>query len=182
MKGQSDIAKRDMVAGLTEEINEVVSEYEEALLRYATRILKNPDLAQDMVQDAFIRYLKYREGGKEIEKPKAWLYRVTHNLSLDHIRKHSRMGSLDDETAAVVPDKPGMAPDELTDKRDAEALAWDMLKELPEREQQIVTLKVVENKSYKEIAEIMDLTTTNVGFILHTTMKKLAKSLKKSLT
>ena len=63
-------------------------------------------------------------------------------------------------------------------RRDAESAAWDMLKKLPEREQRIVTLKVVDGKSYKEIAEIMGLTTSNVGFILHTTMKKLGQDLK----
>ena len=91
------------------------------------------------------------------------------------------MNALDDEMAGQVEDKPGRQPDEISEKRDAESLAWNLLDELPEREQRIIVLKVMEGKSYKEIAEIMDLTSTNVGFILHTAMKKLAKQLKTSL-
>ena len=48
------------------------------------------------------------------------------------------------------------------------------------REQQLVILKVYEEMSYKEISEITDLTVSNVGYILHHAMRKMADALKKT--
>ena len=57
--------------------------------------------------------------------------------------------------------------------------AAEALRRLGDRERELVVLKVYEEKSYKEIAEITGLTVSNVGFILHTAMKKLATMLSK---
>lgn len=168
---------------LSEEVTELVRSYEEQLLRYATRLLQDPDLAQDAVQDAFVRYMRFRSrSGNPIDNPKAWLYRVTHNLALDHIRKDQRHVGYKEELYHKQSDLMESGPYRKVARRDAESAAWNMLKTLPEREQRIVTLKVVDGRSYKEIAEIMELTTSNVGFILHTTMKKLGRELKDVLS
>lgn len=166
---------------LSDEITGVMQTYEEALLRYATGILRSPDTARDVVQEAFIKYLRYREShDTPIDNVSAWLYRVTHNLALDHIRKHKRVFEMDeDQERSLSAD--GADPAEITDRREATKVAWQCLDVLTDRERQIVLLKVMDERSYKEIAQIMDLTSTNVGFILHTAMKKLAKALKESL-
>ena len=48
---------------------------------------------------------------------------------------------------------------------------------LEPRDREVVILKIEHGRSYKEIAEIMEISVTNVGFILHTAIKKLAKDL-----
>ncbi len=167
---------------LSNEITAVVAEHETALLRYATSLLRSPDLAQDVVQEAFIRLMRHRrEGRAAIDNLKAWLYRVVHNLALDYIRKnqrHEAMQSALQKSAARRQENPA----DTAVKRDAEAKAWELLKDLPEREQKIIYLKVVERKSYKEIAAIMELTVTNVGFILHNSLKKLKGRLSDTLS
>ena len=72
-------------------------------------------------------------------------------------------------------------PASLVSKKDAESTAWKMLRTLSDREQQIVLLKVIERKSYPEIAKIMELSSSNIGFILHTSLKKLAKLMEEKL-
>ena len=171
-------ASREIAA----EVTALIDQHEGPLLRYATGLLRNPDLAQDMVQEAFIRFVRQRDDdGQQIDNVKAWLYRVTHNLALDHIRKNRRQEALQDEIGQRSRGEFAQGPADLVAKRDAEAKAWEMLRELPEREQRIVALKVIDQKSYQEIAEIMSLTTTNVGFILHTALKKLSRDLGQSL-
>ena len=59
------------------------------------------------------------------------------------------------------------------------AQAAEALSALSSRDQQLVILKIYEEKSYKEISEITGLTVTNVGYILHHAMKKLAVELKR---
>ena len=63
-------------------------------------------------------------------------------------------------------------------KRDSHSRILALMETLPTREQEIVRLKFQNNLSYREIAEVLEITTSNVGFILHTTMRKLRRQLK----
>ncbi len=152
----------------------VVSEYEGPLLRYAARILNNADAAQDVVQVAFLRlFQNWKEDFTPCPKISNWLYRVTHNCAVDFIRKESRRSELHKAHAEENPGTAKFVFGGHTDKI-LKALAV-----LDIREKQLVLLKVFDEKSYKEISEITGLTVTNVGYILHNSMKKMAAQLKK---
>mgnify|MGYP006301609787 CR=1 FL=1 len=158
----------------------VVSEYEAPLLRYTARILQDEDAAQDVVQDAFIKL--FRRWKKELRpspQVSSWLYRVAHNAAVDHLRKRSRRDQLHKSHAAervsFVP------PDRGEGFRVSEAAqqAAAALRSLSPREQQLVVLKVYEEKSYREMSDITGLSTGNIGYILHHAMRKLANRLKR---
>ncbi len=159
----------------------IVSHYEGRLLRYVSRIVISEDLAQDIVQDTFIRlFRKWRDALEPGAKISSWLYRVAHNCAVDTIRKQSRRRELHQRHAGEQPDF--APPDRGAGFRLGEdaAQAAAALKTLTERERQLVVLKVYEEKSYKEISEITGLTTSNVGYILHHAMKKMAAVLRKA--
>ncbi len=148
--------------------NAVVSEYEGALLRYASRIIYDQSAAQDIVQDTFIKlFRKWEEEMKPCPRISSWLYRVTHNHAVDYLRKISRRRDLHDRHAKEHPDS--SPPNRGAGFRISEAAAQaaQVLQKLDLRERQLVVLKVYEEKSYKEIAEITGLTPSNVGYILH---------------
>ncbi len=159
----------------------VVSHYEGAMLRYARRLVISPDIAQDVAQDTFIRlYRKWQGSFEPSSKLSAWLYRVAHNVAVDMIRKQSRRQDLHHRHSLEQPKH--AAPDRgpwfhLGDRAVAAAAA---LQTLSERERQLVVLKIYEDKSYKEIGEITGLTTSNVGYILHHAMKKMAAEIRKA--
>jgi len=73
---------------------------------------------------------------------------------------------------------PDSAPDAALAEKEDMKLIRQAINKLDPRSREIVVLKLEHERSYKEIAEIMDLTPTNVGFILHKAMKKLSNSLK----
>ncbi len=154
----------------------VVSEYEGALLRYAARILHDYDAAQDVVQDSFIKLFKnWKEELKPSPQVSSWLYRVVHNCAVDCLRKQSRRRLLHLRHAAERPDTvPPNRGDGFRVSEEA-ANAANALQTLNLRDQQLVILKIYEEKSYKEISEITGLTVTNVGYILHHAMRKLAE-------
>lgn len=172
-----------MNPALSDELNALVAQYQQPLCRYAAGIVHDPDGARDLVQEAFVKYLRHRHSDPTpIDNPGAWLYRVTHNLALDHRRKYGRLSPLEATTDPDAPqdqlaDEHASDPAAQLQRREATALAWQCLDQLNERERQMVLLKVMEEKSYKEIAAIMELSVTNVGFILHVAMKKLAVAL-----
>ncbi len=157
----------------------IVAEYEGPLLRYALRLVRNYDSAQDVVQDAFIKlFRKWKEELAPSPKVSSWLYRVCHNCAVDHIRKESRRQSLHKRHAEEHPVSVPPNRGEAFRISDAAARADMALRELSLREQQLVILKVYEEKSYKEIGEIMGLSSGNVGYILHHAMRKMAEALK----
>lgn len=159
--------------------DKVVSTYEAALLRYAARLVNNGDAAQDIVQNTFVRLFK---NWKDTLEPgpalSSWLYRVAHNCAVDHVRKESRRRLLHVRHAAR--NDPHVPPDRGSGFRISEeaARAAAALHSLSLREQQLVILKVYEEKSYREISDITGLTVGNVGYILHHAMKKMASLLR----
>ena len=159
----------------------VVSHYEKDLLRYAARIMNNPSASQDVVQDAFIRLFRHWKL-EFVPSPQisSWLYRVVHNCAVDSLRRQARHDLLHtrhaDEQPAFAPSNRG----EGFEISEAAEQAATALQTLDLRERQLVILKVYEEKSYKEISEITGLTVTNVGYILHHAMKKLAAALKEA--
>ena len=159
----------------------IVSHYESPLIRYASRIVCSENIAQDIVQDAFIKlFRKWEDDLVPGPKISSWLYRVTHNRAVDYIRKQSRRHALHERHASEQPEFIG--PDRGAGFRIGEgaAAAAAALKTLNEREQQLVILKVYEEKSYNEIGEITGLTSSNVGYILHHAMKKMATVLREA--
>lgn len=160
--------------------NTIVSRYEKQLLRYASRIVGGSDAAQDIVQNTFIKlFKKWTEKLEPSPKLSSWLYRVAHNCAVDYIRKESRRHLLHlqqaEEIDNFIPPNRGTGFS-ISEKAEQAATTLSIL---DTREKQLVILKIYEEKSYKEISEITGLTSTNVGYILHHAMKKMAIELKK---
>ncbi len=153
----------------------IVNEYETPLLRYVTRIVSHHDVAENIVQETFIKlYKKWKDDLTPSPQLSSWLYRVAHNMTVDYMRKESRKQSLhkrhaEEKQTYAPPNRGGFFR-----ISEPAANAAKALKKLSEREQQLVVLKVYEEKSYKEISNITGLTVSNVGYILHHAMKKMA--------
>ncbi len=156
----------------------IVEAYEGRLLRYAATILRNEELAQDVVQDVFIRlFRKWREPFAPGAAMSSWLFRTAHNRAVDIIRKHERRQHLEEAYQEQQPE-PIARPAVMGGREEAlGARVQAALHQLKPRERELVLLKVFEEKSYKEIHDITGLSTGNVGYILHHAMRKLAEEL-----
>jgi len=152
------------------------------LLAYALRLLRNHEMAEDVVQEAF---LKLQEQGDAVREPRGWLYRTVHNLSLNHLRAEIRMvpfgatssadGHGDEEVADLQP-----LPDEQLARWEAIGRVRLGLEGLDSRSRHLVHLKFSENLSYKEISGRTGLTLGHVGYLLHHALKSLADDLTKA--
>lgn len=160
-----------------------VSRHEGTLLRFAASFLRSDSLAQDVVQEAFLRAA--RDPHRLLQRTsdgwseRNWLLKVVRDLSVDSLRRgaseRKAVAALaaGTETSAPPPDVAAEAAEESARVRAA-------LDRLPERLRELLILKVREHKSYKEIAQITGLSVTNVGFLLHQAMKKLAAEVGKT--
>lgn len=155
----------------------VVAEYESRLLRYVARLTGNASSAEDIVQETLVRLARsWHDALEPSPQLQGWLYRVAHNEAIDHLRRESRLRILHRRHAEEQGEM--FARDHARDDVDPDsgraAAAEKALQCLSDRERELVTLKVYERKSYKEISAITGLTVGNVGYILHNAMKKLA--------
>jgi len=155
---------------------------EAPLLTYALRLLRDNDMAQDLVQEAFVRLHAEFES---VRDPRRWLYRTVHNLALNHQRRDRKVVPLHptgEEASAheLELTDPELLPDEQITRLEHIGLVRLSLDTLDERSRELVTLKFTEGLSYKEMSERTGLSTSNVGYILHHALKAIEAELEKS--
>jgi RNA polymerase sigma-70 factor (ECF subfamily) len=154
-------------------IGDVVRRFERPLLKYARALVGSDAAAQDVVQEAFVRLLRKVSSVRSLS---AWLGRVTHNLAMDHLRREARMRKL--HVAAVAERGPAVVVvDHDPSRREVAQTLERGLQALSGNERAVIVLKVVEGKSYKEISAITGLSTSNVGYLIHHGLKKMAAQL-----
>ena len=110
------------------------------IFRYALSIVKSPQLAEDVLQDTFVKLIQQESLPMEPGKEAAWLYRVARNLCFDILRRQKK---------EAEPVEAGY--------RDQLAFL-DLIRPLSDKEKEIVSLKILGNLTHKEIAQVMGLT------------------------
>lgn len=157
---------------------------ESPLLSYALRLVPEADMAQDVVQEAFLRL--HAQFG-QVTQPRNWLYRTVHNLALNHRRKRQRVvpllpapASASEATGAADPADPQPLPDEQIARWEGIGLVRLSLENLDERSRELLRLKFSDGLSYKEISARTGLTVGHVGYLLHHALKALAGELAKA--
>jgi RNA polymerase sigma-70 factor (ECF subfamily) len=144
------------------------------VLRTAYRLLGSLEDAQDVAQEVFLRVLKHQSSlGPE---PKAWLYRVTVNVSNDYYRRAKRTSTqLTGESADPAPD-----PEQILTLKERRKLLLEALGRLSPRERICVVLRDIEGLSTAEVAQILDIEETTVRGQIHTARVKLAKYVRRA--
>jgi RNA polymerase sigma-70 factor (ECF subfamily) len=165
-------------------IEQVFTALESPLLIYARRLLGNFEVAEDVVQEAF---MKLHAQFHAVAAPQPWLYRTVHNLAVDHQRRASKivlMGSPTDEEGSPSPIQDASdsqpLPDEQIARWEGIGLVRLVLETLDTRSRELIQLRFHEDLSYKEIAERTGLTVGHVGYILHHALKAMAVELEKT--
>jgi len=153
---------------------------ETPLLVYAEKFTNDSDLAQDVVQEAFMKlHIQF----DAVRQPRPWLYRTVHNLALNHRRAGQKIVSLEgtdsDENGVEGADISPL-PSEQAERAEAINQTRCCLDSLDEKGRTLIRLKFEEELSYKEISARTGLSVTNVGYILHHTLKTLAAELVKT--
>jgi len=162
-----------------ETLEELFAALESPLLRYAGRLLNDHEMAQDTVQEAFLRlHAQFHQ----VREPRPWLYRTVHNLALNHQRRIVRLRPLDpgkdsDAPGGSEPADAHPLPDEEIARQEGAGLVRSSLKSLDARSRELLRLKFNDELSYKEISARTGLTIGHVGYLLHHALKNLASEL-----
>ena len=161
-------------------LEELFAAQETPLLIYAGKLTRNPELAQDIVQEAFMKLHVHFE---EVRQPRPWLYRTVHNLALNHRRADEKIIPLErecSEVRTVEPTDLAPLPNEQVERIEAVDRTRLCLDSMDQRSRGLIRLKFEEELSYKEISARTGLSVSHVGYILHHALKSLADALAKS--
>jgi RNA polymerase sigma-70 factor (ECF subfamily) len=164
----------------TETIEALFEALESPLLSYALRLLKDTEMAEDVVQEAFVRL---HANFTQVRERRSWLYRTVHNLALNQQRRERKVVPLPSAAPtaeeAQVPELPDLQalPDEQIIREESIGLVRLGLESLDARSRELVRLKFHEELSYREISERTGLTPGHVGYLLHHSLKALASEL-----
>lgn len=160
-------------------VQRAIEEHEGSLLRYARHFVHDLETARDVVQDTFLQLC--RRPDEEL-RPRLtqWLFTVCRNRAIDVCRKERRMKLAPENQLAnhlAEQSAPTTHPGEAMENRESAIGLFKQIARLPDRQQEVLRLKFDTGLSYKEIAEVTGLTSSNVGFILHTAISKLRQTL-----
>jgi RNA polymerase sigma-70 factor, ECF subfamily len=151
---------RQVRAGNTESYRFLMQKYESALFRYVLSVVKDDALATDVVQETFIKAYINLQAFDVLKKFSSWLYRIAHNESLNAIKRWRREVSLE-EWGGDVSD--GILTMEDLERREDRELLRSCIAELPPLYAAVLTLYLIEEKTYEEIADIIQAPIGTVG-------------------
>jgi RNA polymerase sigma factor (sigma-70 family) len=121
--------------------------YHQPLYRFCLAIVGNPEDAQDALQNTMVKVLRALPGEERRIDLKPWLYRIAHNESIDLLRRRRETSQLDVEQ--VAPGY-GLAEDAATRERLRQLLTD--LRELPERQREVLVMREMSGLEFEEIA------------------------------
>lgn len=142
---------QDVKNGTKKSFEVLMQRHEKFLLKVIVRMTRDLDAAEDIVQDAFIkayRRLGMFEGRSSF---RSWLYQIAVNTARNRFRKYSRE-TLTAETQDVAVDSEAESSMIALDVR---AILQNEIERLPERQKMALSLRIFEDLSFKEIADLM---------------------------
>lgn len=133
-----------------EEFNEFYTKYHLLIYRIAFSILKNKEDSEDIEQKVLLKIWQMEKEKLPTSNEASWLYTLTKNEALNHLRSHKKEIDIDD-IYYIADEKQEL--DDIIDKDSYNK----MIAKLNQQEQEIVSLKILSKLSFKEIAQILHM-------------------------
>lgn len=143
------------------------------LFNFFLRLTGSRPTSEDLVQEVFIRLLKYRQTYRGEDRFISWMYRIAHNAHIDHMRRHREAFPLDEQFEEVP--NPETGPEERIGRDEEVALVSQALSHLPQDKRKVLVLSRFENLKYREIAELLDCPVGTVKATVHRAVKELGE-------
>ena len=164
----------------------LVNNYQDRVFNTAIGIVQNAEDAEDVAQEVFIQVFRSVQSFKAESKLSTWIYRITTTRALDHLRSRKskkRFGFLQrlfgegNEPIYELPDfhHPGVS----LDRKENAALLFKAIDKLPEKQKIAFTLNKLEDLSYVEVSDVMQVSVPAVESLMHRAKQNLRKMLEK---
>ena len=147
------------------------------LQRVALRLLGNAEDAEDMVQEVYMKLWSKRDALPDVQDVEAYCVTLTKNMCIDRLRIAEAEKADVDEVPIML-----VATDDVeaqVERHDAVEQVKQIIETLPEHQQQVITLRDMEDCSFEEIAEQTGLTAVNVRMLLSRARRTIRERFKK---
>lgn len=161
----------------------LVEKYRERVFRLARNVLRDPEEALDVAQEAFVRAFQALQSFRGQSAFYTWLFRITLNVASDRARQRAARGRAfgTERIEEVEWDRtlvdPGEAPDASAARAEDRRRIERALESLPEHHRAIIMLSDLEGLSYREIADVLGIPMGTVMSRLHNARKRLRAAL-----
>jgi RNA polymerase sigma-70 factor (ECF subfamily) len=162
--------------GSNRAFTELYEWYRPRLLRFITSKIGDHDLAEDHVNEVFIRVHRHIHRFKPEKKFSTWVYTIAANLAKNELRNRSRnplvlfqtiKGNWEDEDRPLEFEDARLRPDDMYHKRYLRELVEETVAKLSEQHRQVFVLRELEGKQYEDMAEILEISIGTVKSRLH---------------
>ena len=170
---------------------QIIHRHKNKVFAYISLYIRDQALAEDLFQDTFMKVIqsvktgKYQDNGKFI----SWVMRIAHNLIIDHFRRIKQMNTIsNDDYESDLFNSKKFADSTIEDdmiRRQIQKDVRKMISHLPDDQREVVILRHYAGLSFKEIAEITDVSiNTALGRMRYAliNMRKIMEEKKISLT
>ncbi len=174
---------RQVLDGDTEAFGGLVSLHEKQVYNLCLRMVNNPEDARDLTQEAFLKAWRSLQFYRSESSFSTWLYRLTSNLCIDHLRQQKRRPAVsltmgeEEEPVELEVESSRPTPEEQVIHRESRWAIAAAMAQLEEEFRLILTLRVVEELSYEQIAAVTDLKVGTVKSRIARARTKLRKIL-----
>jgi RNA polymerase sigma-70 factor (ECF subfamily) len=170
---------------------ELIHRHKNKVFAYISLYIRDQALAEDIFQDTFLKVIQSVKSGKYYDNGKfiSWVMRISHNLIIDHFRRIKQMNTVsNDNYESDIFNSQKFAENNIEDdiiKRQIQKDIRTMITHLPDDQREVVILRHYAGLSFKEIAEITDVSiNTALGRMRYAliNLRKIMEEKKISLT
>jgi RNA polymerase sigma-70 factor, ECF subfamily len=161
----------------------IISRYQESLFRYAKRIGNfSQEDVEDILQEVFVKIYRNLNDYDTSLKFSSWIYRITHNQTVDYIRKNAKKsGDVSIEYNDLINFlKSSVSPERDIVSQDCIDHVRRVIDELPLKYREVLILRFMEDKDYEEIVDILKKPKGTIATLINRGRKMLIDELKKN--
>ena len=183
---QDELLIRRAQRGDADAFEQLLLEHQKNVYNLCYRMAGNPDDAMDLSQETFLRAWRCLDQYQFASAFSAWLYRLCSNICIDFLRRRRRQQTVPltfedadgEEQTYAVPDVQPLPEEQVELKLTRETLAAAMAQLLPEH-RAVLQLRVVNEMSYEQIADVLDIQIGTVKSRLSRARNQLKKILER---
>ena len=182
---EDDVFVQRALKGDKRAYNDIVNKYERALYYHILKMVRDREMVEDLVQETFMKAFDNINSYNSNYAFSTWLYRIATNHTIDYLRKKKLktlsidepMQTKDGEMDVELPDHEAETDDQVMRKQRHQILN-EAIENLPEKYRRVIQMRHMEELSYQEISETLDLPLGTVKAHIFRARELLYKALK----
>lgn len=179
-KGLDEASDDDLVRlakkGDSEAFSGLVRRHQHTVFNLAYRFMRDPSLAEDMAQEAFLKAFRLLKGFRGDCAFSTWMYRVTCSVCLTEVNRRKRRREV-----PLLPQHARAASVQPVEVSDLPELIRRCVAKLPDRYAAVITLYYLQGVSYEQIAQVMHIPIGTLKTWMHRARKQLRETVEEEL-